>query len=134
MADETSFCSNPDCKHATIGHFAKGCMMPGCKCPRTYGNEENAPGTESTPASPPAAGTSSAAPAGMVAIPPDCIVSPCKVSAGRFVLVIVPLRLSKAEAQRLISFILSQADDSEPPVVPPTESAATVATKVEGNV
>jgi hypothetical protein len=101
-------------------------MMPGCKCNRTYGNEDNPAGAESTPPSPPAA-PSSATAAGMLAIPPDCIVSPCKVSPGRFVPVIVPLKLSKAEAQRLIAFILAQADDSEPPKV---ESES----KVEGNV
>lgn len=127
MADETAYCTNPDCNHARIGHFApNGCMMPGCKCNRTYGNEDVPPGT--TPAPAPAAAplpTSSTAAPGLV-IPADCIVSPCKVSAGRFVPVIVPLHLSKSEANRLIAFILAQTDDAEPPELPEPQ-------KVESN-
>ncbi len=119
MTDETAYCTNPDCNHARIGHFApKGCMMPGCQCTRTYGNED-APGG-ATPAPAPATPTSSStsSPGSQVlTIPADCIVSPCKVGPGRFVPVVVPLHLSKAEAQRLTAFILGQADDSEPPAI-----------------
>lgn len=118
MANETEICSNPDCNHARIGHFAPtGCMMPGCHCPRTYGNADAPPGTTSgpTPATP---ASSASAPTGPVLnLPADCIVSPCKISPGRFVPVVVPLHLSKAEAQRLIAFILSSADDNAPPEV-----------------
>ena len=116
------------CRHNQVAHVKGKCMMPGCQClnfsPGGTPADPNAPAPAAVPALPegwisnhaaPASPGAPSAPVGsVVAVPADCIVSPCKVSPGRFVPVVVPLNLTSSEAKRLVAFIMAQADDAEP--------------------
>ncbi len=125
------------CKHNQVAHVKGKCMMPGCACLNfspggAAGEAPQAPAgggaplpegwtSNQAPAAPGAAPAVPPAASQVLAVPPDCIVSPCKVSPGRFVPVVCPLKLTRAEAKRIVAFILAQADDAEP-TDPPDES------------
>jgi hypothetical protein len=110
MTDETGFCTNPDCQHATIGHFApRGCMMPGCQCKRTYGNEDAPGGTEAAAPAP-----VSDAVTQTVKVPFGFVLYQCKIGPGKFVCLPLPPSMSFDEANRISRFVLTQADDEGP--------------------
>lgn len=127
QATPETFCGV--CKHVSMAHVNNGkCMMPGCGCLHFSEGGPDGPeatvttdGTTTTIINP---ATPAAAPLQKVEVPADCIVSPCKVSPGRFVPVIVPLRLTKSEAQRLVSFIMLLVDDEDACTLPTTSSAS----------
>ena len=115
MADEETFCSNPDCKHARLAHFApKGCMMPGCACPRTYGNDEPE-AAAATPAPAPAATMIPSVEPGMqlVRVPADFVLYQCKIGPGKMLCLPLPRDLSTVEAYRISAFIFTQVDDED---------------------